>query len=72
MQGLELGSTFTSKLAKRAMIIANFVVTCSWYASFRYTRSMEKDKALIEAVRDYQCLYVSKSANFKVVLKKEN
>ena len=33
---------------------------------------MEKDEALIEAVRDYQCLYNSKSANFNVVLKKEN
>ena len=67
--GLELGSTFTSKLAKRA---ANFVVTYSWCASFRYPRRMEKDEALIEAVRDYQCLYNSKSADFKVVLKKEN
>ena len=64
-----------SKLAKRAMIFDNFVVTCtcSWCASFRYTRRMEKDEALIEAVRDYQCLYNSKSAaDFKVVLKKEN
>ena len=51
-----------SKLAKRAMIFANFVVTCSWCASFRYTRRMEKDEVLIEAVRDYQCLYNSKSA----------
>ena len=25
---------------------------------------MEKDEALIEAVRDYQCLYNSKSADF--------
>ena len=33
---------------------------------------MEKDEALIKAVRDYQCLYNSKSADFKVVLKKEN
>ena len=33
---------------------------------------MEKDEALIEVVRDYQCLYNSKSADFKVVLKKEN
>ena len=32
---------------------------------------MEKDEALIEAVRDYQCLYNSKNADFKVVLKKE-
>ena len=54
------------------MIFANFVVTCSWCASFRYTRRMESDEALIEAVRDYQCLYNSKSADFKVVLKKEN
>ena len=54
------------------MIFANFVVTCSWCACFRYTRRMEKDEALIEAVRDYQCLYNSKSADFKVVLKKEN
>ena len=61
-----------SKLAKRAMIFANVVVTCSWCASFRYTRRMGKDEALIEAVRDYQCLYNSKSADFKVVLKKEN
>ena len=30
------------------------------------------DKALIEAARDYQCLYNSKSADFKVGLKKEN
>ena len=36
------------------------------------SRTMEKDEALIEAVRDYQCLYNSKSADFKVVLKKEN
>ena len=35
-------------------------------------RRMEKDEALIEAVRDYQCLYNSKRADFKVVLKKEN
>ena len=54
------------------MIFANFAVTCSWCAYFRYTRRMEKDEALIEAVRDYQCLYNSKSADFKVVLKKEN
>ena len=54
------------------MIFANFVVTCSWCASFRYTRRMEKDEVLIEAVRDYQCLYNSKSADFKVVLKKES
>ena len=33
---------------------------------------MEKDEALIEVVRDYQCLYNCKSADFKVVLKKEN
>ena len=33
------------------------------------SRTMEKD---VEAVRDYQCLYNSKSADFKVVLKKEN
>ena len=26
---------------------------------------MEKDEALIEAVRDYQCLYISKSADFR-------
>ena len=57
-----------SKLAKRAMIFANFVVTCRLCASFRYTRRMEKDEALIEGVRHYQC----KSADFKVVLKKEN
>ena len=31
------------------MIFANFVVTCSWCASFRYART-EKDEALIEAV----------------------
>ena len=61
-----------SKLSKRAIIFANFVVTCSWCTSFRYTRRMEKDEALIEAVRHYQCLYNSKSADFKVVLKKEN
>ena len=54
------------------MIFANFVVTCSWCASFRYTRRMEKDEALIEAITDYECLYNSKSADFKVVLKKEN
>ena len=54
------------------MIFANFVVICSWCASFRYTRRMEKDKALIEAIRDYQSLYNSKSADFKAVLKKEN
>ena len=54
------------------MIFANFVVTGSWCVSFRYTGRMEKDEALIEAVRDYQCLYNSKSADFKVVLKKEN
>ena len=53
------------------MIFANFVVTYSWCAYFRYTRRMEKDEALIEAVRDYRCLYNSKSADFKVVLKKE-
>ena len=47
------------------MIFANFVVACSWCASFRYTRRMEKDEALIEAVRDYQCLYNRKSADFK-------
>ena len=52
------------------MIFANFVVTCSWCASFRYTKRMEKDEAPIEAVRDYQCLYNRKSADFKVVLKK--
>ena len=33
---------------------------------------MEKDEALIVAVRDYQCLYNGKSADFKVGLKKEN
>ena len=54
------------------MIFANLVVTCSWCASLRYIRRMEKDEALIEAVKDYQCLYNSKSADFKVVLKKEN
>ena len=54
------------------MIFANFVVTCSWYTYFRYTRRMEKDEALIEDVRDYQCLYNSKSADFRVVLKQEN
>ena len=48
------------------MIFANFVVTCSWCASLR----MEKDETPIEAVRDYQCLYNSKSADFKIVLKK--
>ena len=30
---------------------------------------MEKDEALIEAIRDYQCLYNRKSADFEVVLK---
>ena len=53
-------------------MFANFVVTCSCCASLRYIRRMEKDEALIEAVRDYQCLYNSKIADFKVVLKKEN
>ena len=49
------------------MIFDNFVVTCSWCACFRYTRRME-DEVLIEAVRDYQCLYNSKcAADFKVV-----
>ena len=33
---------------------------------------MERDELLIEAVRDYPCLYNSKSADFKVLLKKEN
>ena len=33
---------------------------------------MERDEQLIEAVRDYPCLYNSKSADFKVLLKKEN
>ena len=33
---------------------------------------MEKDEVLIEAFGGYQCLYNSKSADFKVVLKKEN
>ena len=54
------------------MIFGNFVVTCSWCASFRYTRRMEKDEALIEAVRDYQYFYNNKSADFKEVLKNEN
>ena len=53
------------------MIFANFVVTCSWCASVRCTRRMEKDEALIEVIRDYQRLYNSNSADFKVVLKKE-
>ena len=50
------------------MIFANFVVTRSWCASLR----MEKDEVLIEAVTDYQCLYSCTSADFKVVLEKEN
>ena len=33
---------------------------------------MERDEQLIEAVRDYLVLYNSKSADFKVLLKKEN
>ena len=33
---------------------------------------MVRDEELIEAVRDYPCLYNSKSADFKVLLKKEN
>ena len=36
------------------------------------SRTMEKDEVLIEAVQDCQCLYNSKSTEFKVVLKKEN
>ena len=33
---------------------------------------MERDEQLIEAVRDYPCLYNSKSADFKILMKKEN
>ena len=33
---------------------------------------MERHKALIEAVREYPCLYNSRSREFKVQLKKEN
>lgn len=33
---------------------------------------MERDEALIEAVREYPCLYNSRSPDFKVQLKKEN
>ena len=33
---------------------------------------MDRDELLIEAVREYPCLYNSKIADFKVLLKKEN
>ena len=33
---------------------------------------MEKDEQLIDAVREFPCLYNSKSPDFKVTLKKEN
>ena len=33
---------------------------------------MENDEALIEAVREYPCLYNSTIADFKITLKKEN
>ena len=33
---------------------------------------MERDEQLIETLRDYPCLYNSKSADFKLLLKKEN
>lgn len=33
---------------------------------------MERDEALVEAVREYPCLYNYKSPDFKVLLKKEN
>ena len=33
---------------------------------------MESDELLIDAVRQYPCLYNSKSPGFKVLLKKEN
>ena len=33
------------------------------------SRTMEKDEALIEAVRDYQCLYNSKSASTTIAVK---
>ena len=33
---------------------------------------MERDETLIEAVREYPCLYNSRSPEFKVQLKKEN
>ena len=33
---------------------------------------MEQDEQLIELVKAYPCLYDTKSADFKIVLKKEN
>ena len=33
---------------------------------------MERDEALIEAVREYLCLYNSRPPDFKVQIKKEN
>ena len=33
---------------------------------------MDRDELLIEAVREYPCLYNSKIADFKILLKKEN
>ena len=33
---------------------------------------MERDELLVNAVREYPCLYNSKIADFKVLLKKEN
>ena len=33
---------------------------------------MEQDEQLIDAVREFPCLYDSRSPDFKVLLKKEN
>ena len=33
---------------------------------------MERDEALIGAVREYPCLYNSRAPDFKVLMKKEN
>ena len=50
------------------------VRACTAAASYsgRAILNMEQDEQLIELVKAYPCLYDTKSADFKIVLKKEN
>ena len=40
--------------------------------SYACATRMEQDEQLIDIVKAYPCLYDTKSANFKIALKKEN
>lgn len=45
---------------------------CAFIEKRPRVNTMDQDEQLIDAVREYPCLYNSKSPDFKIALKKEN